>query len=444
MTIRDDQAALAALMGADAARYATANLARFTRYSDEQLTELDRLAKVALFAAGTPAVELQKARALTAAVAAERQRRRVPSAFVPDRAQPILGDDAQGNPMDQVSDLDNDDEDDGWQTLLFPDDGGEPVTSQEALRDQFAKLKRKVRLPAPVTAAAGHGRGVAPPGNTVTTPVLAEDGVPGWASFVPPLSRDDRGREVQRSEAEAERLIETAQAAYARWRAAGDAARLAAGHVPVDDIRWEPLRHLIDAARANPGAPAWCVSVWISALAGPNRSVAPLEWEHPAVRHLPLGDFAFVHSLVGQLCTGRPNPMPNPQVAGPPTWRHGEAAWEPTTGTTADPLDGALIQALRMLTPDGGDPTCCVRDNELHGDSPAAKLGGLITGPRAAERYIPSAPCDTRLAAYGHGSPMHRVAEMLRGDHPEPVDDDVLRSLTDQQRAALARLVQDT
>jgi hypothetical protein len=83
-------------------------------------------------------------------------------------------------------------------------------------------------------------------------------------------------------------------------------------------------------------------------------------------------------------------------------------------GGGSDPLDCGLWQGLLELQAEP-DLTARVANHNLTGDTPVTRLAGLITGPAAAERWIPGHPCDERLTSFGAGSALERAADQLRG-----------------------------
>jgi hypothetical protein len=91
------------------------------------------------------------------------------------------------------------------------------------------------------------------------------------------------------------------------------------------------------------------------------------------------------------------------------------------------------------------DPDLTVRvvRHNLSGESPVARLAGLIVGPAAAAQVMPGTAVESRLHADDPGSVLEAVASQLRGGAPGPVDRSVLDSLSAEQRQALAALVQD-
>jgi hypothetical protein len=321
------------------------------------------------------------------------------------------------------------------------------------LRRQFAKLRRRKIKPMVAAASAltpAGRRGAAPaPVVVAAGPGSDDDGLPGWSAFVPPLSTDEQGRPLRRSREEADRLVAQAQADHERWRQQGAAARLAAGRIDPASIVWQPFRWLVAAVEQAPeDCPAWAVTVWCTALVGPGRVIGPLipDEQHTFARLAwAVDDWAVAWHLCEQLAGARHNQMPSPALAERATFRSPETAWTALQGA-GDPLtSNGLLAGLWLLLGDRRDPTVRIKANTVTGDDPCTRLAGCLLGPAAAGRGLgpERANLDTRLHAFGPGSPMVRAAERLHGG-PLPPDASVLDQLTVEQRRAIADLARDT
>jgi hypothetical protein len=347
-----------------------------------------------------------------------------------------------------------------------PDDEPDEVVADVAQPDTTVldaskrNPSRKLRTPSLSDARQALSAGAAtltrppvaadrrPQGNRGGGPntVLSAGGeLPGWESQVQRVTAKDfpavdRREATARADAENASRVAAAREADRVMRDQADAVGLAMARVDPAAVLWAPYAWLVQAAQANPDAPAWAVSCWSNALASPHASIAPLDWEFlqlQAAVSQPFGtsrtDWRLAHNLVTDLTEGRPNVTPNPQWAVRAPWRSPETSWTATGGQ-------GLLEALYVLQGDAHDPTCVVRDNQLRGDSPYARLASLIVGPQADTRIPPGGIRDTTLLGYGAGSVMEQVASNLRGGAPAPVDRSALDSLTVAQRRALAAL----